>query len=45
MHHICGTCKMGPEFNTLAVTDQQCCVHGLAGLCVVDALILPDCSR
>jgi choline dehydrogenase-like flavoprotein len=45
MHHICGTCKMGPVSDTLAVVDQDGRVHGLAGLRVVDASILPDCPR
>jgi len=45
MHHICGTCKMGPVSDTLAVVDQYGHVHGLAGLRVVDASILPDCPR
>jgi choline dehydrogenase len=45
MHHICGTCKMGPESDALAVVDQYSRVHGLAGLHVVDASILPDCPR
>jgi hypothetical protein len=29
MHHICGTCKMRPEPNTLAVVDQYRRVPGL----------------
>jgi len=45
MHHICGTCKMGPVSDALAVVDQYGRVHGLAGLRVVDASILPDCPR
>jgi len=45
MHHICGTCKMGPESNALAVVDQYGRVHGLAGLRMVHASILPDCPR
>ena len=45
MHHICSTCKMGPESDALAVVDQYGRVHGLAGLLVVDASILPDCPR
>jgi choline dehydrogenase-like flavoprotein len=45
MHHICGTCKMGPESDALAVVDQYGRVHSLAGLRVVDASILPDCPR
>ena len=45
MHHICGTCKMGPVSDALAVVDQYGLVHGLTGLRVVDASILPDCPR
>jgi choline dehydrogenase len=45
MHHISGTCKMGPGSDALAVVDQYGRVHGLAGLRVVDASILPDCPR
>jgi choline dehydrogenase-like flavoprotein len=45
MHHICGTCKMGPEADALAVVDQYGRVHGLTGLRVVDASILPDCPH
>jgi len=45
MHHICGTCKMGPVSDALAVVDQYGRVHGLTGLRVVDASIMPDCPR
>ena len=45
MHHICRTCKMGPVSDALAVVDPHGRVHGLAGLRVVDASILPDCPR
>jgi choline dehydrogenase-like flavoprotein len=45
MHHISGTCKMGPACDPLAVVDQYGHVHGLSGLRVVDAAILPDCPR
>jgi choline dehydrogenase len=45
MHHVSGTCKMGPVSDALAVVDQYSHVHGLAGLRVVDASILPDCPR
>jgi choline dehydrogenase-like flavoprotein len=43
--HTCGTCKMGPASDPLAVVDQYGKVHGLQGLRVVDASILPDCPR
>ena len=32
MHHICSTCKMGPESDALAVVDQYGRMHGLTGL-------------
>ena len=44
-HHISGTCKMGPESDDMAVVDQYGKVHGLEGLRVVDASIMPDCIR
>ncbi len=44
-HHISGTCKMGPPSDPLAVVDQYCLVHGLKGLRVVDASVMPDVVR
>ena len=44
-HHISGTCKMGPSSDPLAVVDRQGRVHGINGLRVVDASIMPDCIR
>ena len=43
--HISGTCKMGPDADPLAVVDQFGQVHGLEGLWVADASIMPDCIR
>ena len=43
--HICGTCKMGPASDTLAVVDQYCQVHGLEALRVADASVMPDVIR
>lgn len=44
-HHISGTCKMGPGDDPLAVVDQYGRVHGVDGLRVADASIMPDCVR
>ncbi len=44
-YHVSGTCKMGPSSDPMAVVDQTCRVHGLQGLRVVDASIMPDVIR
>jgi len=38
-YHVVGTCKMG--LDPMAVVDDQLRVHGIAGLRVVDASIMP----
>ena len=43
--HMSGTCKMGPPSDPMAVVDQYCRVHGLAGLRVVDTSVMPDIVR
>ena len=43
--HISGTCKMGPAADPMAVVNQHCEVHGLQGLRVADASVMPDCIR
>ncbi len=43
MHYIWGTCKIGPVCDMLAVVDQHGRMHGLTGLHVMGASILPDC--
>jgi choline dehydrogenase len=44
-NHISGTCKMGPVSDRNAVVSQSGKVHGIEGLRVVDASIMPDCVR
>jgi choline dehydrogenase len=39
--HPAGTCRMGPRTDPLAVVDDQLRVHGLEGLRVIDASIMP----
>ncbi|HEY0065514.1 MAG TPA: two-component regulator propeller domain-containing protein, partial [Telluria sp.] len=39
IYHPVGTCKMGHD--PMAVVDAQLCVHGMTGLRVVDASIMP----
>lgn len=40
-YHPCSTCKMGPDADPMAVVDAQLRVHGIQGLRVVDASIMP----
>ena len=40
-YHPVGTCKMGPASDKMAVVDDTLAVHGIAGLRVVDASIMP----
>ncbi len=44
-YHTCGTCKMGPESDPMAVVDQYCRVRGLNGLRVVDLSVAPQVVR
>ena len=45
MHHISGTCKMGPSSDKQAVVNQYGSVYGTNLLRIADASILPDCPR
>lgn len=44
VYHPVGTCRMGPDAST-AVVDAQLRVHGVPGLRVVDASIMPQVVR
>jgi choline dehydrogenase-like flavoprotein len=41
VYHPVGTCKMGPGSDKEAVVDSELRVHGIQGLRVVDASIMP----
>jgi choline dehydrogenase len=41
-HHACGTAKMGPASDPMAVVDSNFRVHGTKGLRVVDASVFPE---
>jgi choline dehydrogenase len=43
--HLVGTCKMGPASDSMAVVDQYGRVHGVEGLNVADASVMPDTPR
>jgi predicted dehydrogenase (TIGR03970 family) len=43
--HACGTCKLGPREDPLAVVDDHCRVHGVGDLRVVDLSIAPQPVR
>jgi choline dehydrogenase len=41
-YHLIGTCRMGPSSDPTAVVDDRLRVHGLTGLRVIDASIMPS---
>jgi len=41
-YHVCGTCKMGPDTDPLAVVDAQLRVKGIDGLRIADASVMPQ---
>jgi choline dehydrogenase len=41
-YHPCGTCRMGPDGDAMAVLDPRLRVRGLGGLWVADASAFPD---
>lgn len=41
-YHLNGTARMGPSSDPMAVVDAQLRVHGVAGLRVVDASVMPE---
>jgi predicted dehydrogenase (TIGR03970 family) len=43
--HVSGTCKMGPDSDSMAVVDQHCRVKGVQGLFVADASVMPRIPR
>jgi choline dehydrogenase len=43
--HPCGTARMGPADDPMAVVDQHCQVRTIQNLQVVDASVMPDIPR
>jgi choline dehydrogenase len=41
-YHVMGSARMGPSSDPSTVVDEELRVHGLAGLRVVDASIMPN---
>lgn len=42
IYHAAGTCRMGPATDADAVVDARFRVHGVEGLRVADASIMPE---
>ena len=43
--HVSGTCRMGPDSDTMTVVDQHCQVKGMQNLWVADASVVPQLLR
>ena len=43
--HTSGTCMMGPSSNPMSVVNQYGYVHGVVGLRIADASIMPNIVR
>ena len=43
--HLTTTCRMGPKSDPMNVVDQFGKVHGLEGVRIADASVMPDCVR
>ena len=43
--HLTGTCKIGPASDPMAVVNQYGSVHGIEGLSVADASVMPNVVR
>ncbi|MEM8646634.1 MAG: GMC oxidoreductase, partial [Pseudomonadota bacterium] len=41
IYHPTSTCKMGPDTDRMAVVDARLNVHGISGLRIADASIMP----
>jgi choline dehydrogenase len=44
-YHACGTCRMGPSTDATTVVDDALRVHGIDGLRVADASVMPKIPR
>ena len=44
-YHPSGTCRIGPAEDADSVVDSRCTVHGLEGLSIVDASVMPTIVR
>ena len=44
-YHPCGTVKMGPDTDPMAVVDQYGCAHRVEQLVVADASLMPSVPR